>query len=65
MSTIGIFLLLYLSHQRLWAVIYKDETGQDTLLFAGSGNRNIADFRRHFQELAEKLARHISTGTKA
>lgn len=59
MSIIGIFLLLYLSHQRLWAVFYKNESGQDTLLVAGSGNRNVADFRRHFQQLMEKLSRLV------
>jgi len=59
MSIIGIFLLLYLSQQRLWAVFYKDESGQDTLLVAGSGNRNVADFKRHFQMLMEKLARIV------
>jgi cytochrome c biogenesis protein len=59
MSIIGIFLLLYLNHQRLWAVIYKDESGQDTLLVAGSGNRNTADFRRNFSIMTDKLTRLI------
>jgi cytochrome c biogenesis protein len=59
MSIIGIFLLLYLSHQRLWAVFYKSDEGQDTLLIAGSGNRNVEDFRRHFQQLVDKLSRLV------
>lgn len=62
-SIIGIFLLLYVSHQRLWAIFYKDESGQDVLLVAGSGNRNIADFKRYFQQLMEKLDR-LLTGTR-
>jgi len=57
MTIIGIFLLLYLNQQRLWAVIYKDESGQQTLVFAGSGSRNTADFKRHYQQLVEKLER--------
>lgn len=59
-SIIGIFLLLYLSHQRLWAVLYKNESGQDTLLVAGSGNRNVADFKRNFEQLTDKLERLLS-----
>ena len=57
MTIIGIFLLLYLNQQRLWAVLYKDESGQQKLVFAGSGRRNTADFERHFQGLVEKLER--------
>ncbi len=57
MTIIGIFLLLYVNQQRLWAVIYKDESGQQTLVFAGSGSRNTEDFRRHYQQLVEKLER--------
>lgn len=60
MSITGIFLLLYLSHKRLWAVIYKDESGRDTLLVAGSGNRNTADFRHYFAALVERLDHLIS-----
>ncbi len=59
MSIIGIFLLLYLSQQRLWAVFYKNDEGQDTLLVAGSGNRNVEDFKRHFQQLVDKLSRLV------
>jgi len=57
MTIIGIFLLLYLTQQRLWAVIFKDESGQQKIVFAGSGSRNTADFTRHYQELVEKLQR--------
>ncbi len=56
MSIIGIFLLLYLSHQRVWAVFYQDESGQQRLLFAGAGNRHVADFKQHFAVLVEKLS---------
>jgi cytochrome c biogenesis protein len=55
MSIAGIFLLLYMSHQRLWAVLYKDESGRDMLLVAGSGNRNAADFKGYFAALVEKI----------
>jgi len=51
----GVFLLFYISHQRLWLVLYRDEAGQQQLLFAGSGNRNAADFRTHYHDLADRL----------
>lgn len=57
MVIIGVFLLFYLSHQRLWAVIYQDESGRAKLVFAGSGNRNPTDFNIQFKQLAEKLQR--------
>ncbi len=57
MVIIGVFLLFYLSHQRLWAVFYRDEDGQDRLLFAGSGNRNVTDFKKQFAVLGDKLER--------
>ena len=57
MVIIGVFLLFYLSHQRLWAVIYQDENGRQQLLFAGSGNRNPADFNVQFKQLSEKVKR--------
>ena len=51
----GVFLLFYISHQRLWLVLYRDEAGRQQLLFAGSGNRNAADFRAHYHDLADRL----------
>jgi cytochrome c biogenesis protein len=57
MVIIGVFLLFYLSHQRLWAVIYQDENGGNQLLLAGSGNRNPADFNIQFKQLSEKVQR--------
>ena len=66
MSILGIFLLLYLNQARLWAVFYKDEAGQDQILFAGSGSRNTTDFHRHFEMLSQKLERVIKgSGTNA
>lgn len=55
MVIIGIFLLFYVTHQRVWLVLYQNDDGKSQLLFAGSGNRNQADFRRHYQELSGKI----------
>jgi len=51
----GIFLLFYVTHQRIWLVIYRNDEGKSQILFAGSGNRNQNDFKRHYQELSEKV----------
>ena len=51
----GIFLLFYVTHQRIWLVMYRSDDGKPQLLFAGSGNRNQNDFKRHYQELSEKV----------
>ena len=55
MLIVGVFLLFYISHQRLWLVLYRDDAGKQQLLFAGSGNRNAADFRAHYHDLTERL----------
>ncbi len=51
----GIFLLFYIVHQRIWLVFYKDSAGKQQMLFAGSGNRNQADFSRYYQQLTAKV----------
>lgn len=51
----GVFLLFYISHDRLWLVLYKDAEGKQQVLFAGSGNRNASDFRAHYHDLADRL----------
>jgi cytochrome c biogenesis protein len=54
MLIIGIFLMFYIAHQRLWIVLTtKDEhTG---VIFSGAGNRNQRDFTKHFTELTQIL----------
>lgn len=48
---IGIFMMFYISHQRLWIVLMPDghRTG---IVFAGAGNRNQRDFSKHFTGLS-------------
>jgi cytochrome c biogenesis protein len=60
MVIIGVFLLFYLSHQRLWVVIYQGENGQYQLTFAGSGNRHEADFNIRFEQLKEQMQRLVA-----
>jgi len=50
MLIVGVFLMFYVPHRRLWAWIARD--GERTrILFAGSGHRNPLDFAKEFDEL--------------
>lgn len=54
MLIVGIFMMFYISYQRLWLIV-KPEDGKLSITFAGSGNRNQRDFASSFAELAEKV----------
>ena len=53
MLIVGIFMMFYISYQRLW-IILKPQGEELSIVFAGSGNRNQRDFEIKFKELAEK-----------
>ncbi|KAB2927698.1 MAG: cytochrome c biogenesis protein ResB [Candidatus Contendobacter sp.] len=55
---IGVFLLFYTSHRRLWAWIAAEEGGS-RLVLAGTGNRRQAEFAREFAALEVALARRL------
>ncbi|MFK5913399.1 MAG: cytochrome c biogenesis protein ResB [Woeseiaceae bacterium] len=54
MLIIGIFMMFYISYQRLWIFI-KPEDGNLNITFAGAGNRNQREFTTSFNEFAEKI----------
>ena len=54
MLIVGIFMMFYISYQRLW-ILLKPENGQLKIIFAGSGNRNERDFVVVFDKLASKV----------
>jgi cytochrome c biogenesis protein len=56
--SIGVFLLFYTSHRRLWAWIAAEENGS-RLVVAGTGNRRQAEFAREFAALEAALARRL------
>ncbi|NOY61650.1 MAG: cytochrome c biogenesis protein ResB [Gammaproteobacteria bacterium] len=58
---VGIFMLFYLSHRRLWVMVTQGESGQTRVVFAGSGNRNTADFEQEFEAMRADLKKHSST----
>lgn len=62
MLIVGIFMMFYISYQRIWVVL-KPEGDQLKIIFAGSGNRNERDFTAVFEELANKV-KSFSTDSK-
>lgn len=59
MLIVGIFMMFYISYQRVWLII-KPEGDQLKLIFAGSGNRNQRDFAEDFKNLAGQVQKLTS-----
>ncbi|MDE0514593.1 MAG: cytochrome c biogenesis protein ResB [Gammaproteobacteria bacterium] len=51
---VGVFLLFYVPHQRLWAVVKPGTSGTD-LLLAGSRTRHTRDFSRYFGQISRTI----------
>ena len=57
---IGIVLMFYVSHKRIWVKIYPAEDGQgNDLLVAGSGDRHQKEFAKEFKALSDLLDREF------
>ena len=64
MLVLGVFLLFFLAHRRLWVRIEPRAEGGSMVLFAGTSNRNMMDFDRQFAQLEDRLfARLDKAGT--
>ncbi len=62
MLTLGIFLLFYVAHRRVWVWVTPQEQGTRAI-FAGTSNRNMVEFDKEFQGLsAAVLGRHPDSG---
>lgn len=59
MLIVGIFMMFYISYQRVWLII-KPEDGKLMLTFAGSGNRNQRDFAKEFDQLSTQIVNSTS-----
>ena len=59
MLIVGIFMMFYISYQRVWLII-KPEDGKLMLTFAGSGNRNQHDFAKEFDQLTTQIVKSTS-----
>ena len=55
---IGIFLMFYVAHQRLWVILKPTDSGTE-VLFGGAGNRNQRDFAQQFEKLVNLFNRHL------
>jgi len=51
MLVIGVFLLFYVSHRRIWVWIRPVEGGLPEVLLAGSSNRHLPEFELYFERL--------------
>lgn len=52
---LGLFLMFYMDHRRLWFWLRREEDGTD-IMMAGRSARDTIDFAPHFDALADKLA---------
>ncbi len=56
MLMLGIFLMIYIQHRRVWLLV-SEENGQRRILFAGSGHRNRSEFDQEFAKMTTTLQR--------
>lgn len=54
MLSVGVFMLFYLAHRRVWLWVRPADGGSRYLL-AGTANRYVLEFERHFAALSERL----------
>ena len=55
----GVFLLFYVPHQRLWAIVRPGEPGAEVLL-AGSRTRHARDFSRYFGQISRTIENELT-----
>jgi cytochrome c biogenesis protein len=58
---IGLTLVFYVSHVRVWVVPVRDAKGRLELWFGGTANRNRDAFEETFRELTEKIEARLTT----
>lgn len=51
MLIIGVFLLFYVAHRRIWVHLKPSNNGQTEIILAGSTNRREDEFKQYFQRL--------------
>ena len=59
MLIVGIFMMFYISYQRVWLILKPDDE-KLMITFAGSGNRNQRDFAEEFEKLASHAVKTTS-----
>ena len=56
---VGIFLLFYVPHQRLWALVRPGASGSEILL-AGARTRHTRDFSRYFGQISRTIENELT-----
>lgn len=56
----GVFMMFYITHQRLWVMI-RPRTEGSRVMLAGMGNRNQRDFSKSFDNLGSELDRYYQS----
>ncbi len=56
---VGVFVMFYTSHRRVWAWIADDAGGGTRVILAGTGNRHQQQFDREFAALRARLAQRL------
>lgn len=64
MLIIGVFLLFYVAHRRIWVYLRPLDDGQTEVILAGSSNRNQDEFSKYFQRLQHAFGQALSTRGK-
>ena len=64
LMAIGLTIVFYLSHTRLWAVIVQDESLGTVLWIGGACNRNKERFESRFAEIVEAIRAELDPNTK-
>jgi cytochrome c biogenesis protein len=61
--TLGVFLMFYVRHSRLWFRV-EEKDGHTRLLFAGTGHRHERDFAEEFTRLRSELAQRLGVADR-
>jgi cytochrome c biogenesis protein len=64
MLTIGVFLLFYVAHRRIWVWIKPVGENQSEVVMAGSSNRNLPEFEHYFERLQNIFRQTIGQEVK-
>ena len=58
---IGLTMVFYVAHTRLWAVPVREPDGKLTLWIGGTANRNREALEERFAELAKKIEAELKS----
>lgn len=61
MLVLGVFLLFYVAHRRIWVWLKPTENNQTEIVVAGTSNRNLPEFERYFEHLQGLFRKAMSS----